>query len=216
MTLCTQADVEKRLQWDVTAEPDAVVAGLITAAQALIETEVGRTVESAARTETYDPPARSTLYLAHWPVTAVATVTEDGTGLAADDDYIISQEGDALIRVSGGYDTYWRTTKRQSIVVEYTGGFLSPDHDRQLEHLGSLCTEVVARAFYRGAKTAAAGANDALAVIQSVSLEGSDSVSYATDSGDDLFSLTGGLMQFVVLLEDERNQLFRYRDALVG
>lgn len=200
--LCTQADVEKRLQWDVTAEPDPVITMLIADAQALIEAEIGRTVESAVRSETLDGDAWS-LFLKYWPVTAIASVVEDGTALVVNTDYRWYSTG-KLIRVSGGYQIYWRAYKPQSIVVTYTGGYVAPTHDMELGHLGSLCAEVVARAFRKGADNAAVPAG-AAGQIQSVSLAGSDSVSYAT--GGSTATIGGALTQFVYLEEDERRQL---------
>ena len=70
MALCTQLDVEQKLQWDITAEPDTTVTALIADAQAHIEAEVGRPLESAARTETFDAD-RVALLLKYWPVTTV-------------------------------------------------------------------------------------------------------------------------------------------------
>jgi hypothetical protein len=206
LALCDQLDVEQKLQWDVTSEPDTTVTALIADAQAHIEAEVGRTLESAARTETFDG-GRVTLFLKYWPVTAIATVTEDGVSLTVDDDFKFYENG-KLIRVSGGYRVAWKTLKRQAIDVAYTGGFKTPDHDSQLEHLGSLCAEVVARAFRKGAENAALPAG-AAGAIQSVSLEGSDSVTYATGGGTS--TLSGGLTQFVFLTEDEKSQLNRYK-----
>lgn len=200
MALCTQADVEKRLQWDITAEPDAVITMLIADAQALIESEVGRPVESASRSETLNGGAWS-VFLKYWPVSAVSTVTEAGTALTVTTEYLWYPTG-KLIRVSGGYQTYWRAYKPQSLVVAYTGGYLGGT--KELEHLGSLCAEVVARAFRKGADNAAVPAG-ASGQIQSVSLAGSDSVTYA--AGGSTATISGGLSQFVYLEEDERRQL---------
>lgn len=213
MTLCSQTDVEQRLQWDITAEPDTTVTALIADAQALIEAEVGRTLESAARTETFDG-GRVTLFLNWFPVTAVATVTEDTDTLTVDDFKWYSSG--KLIRVSSDRQIAWKTTKRQAIDVTYTGGYLTgePDHDMALEHLGSICAEVVARAFRLGAASAALPAGTAGA-IQSVSLEGSDSVTYAT-GGSGTGVLAGGLGRFIFLEEDERRQLGRYKGLSVA
>ena len=213
--LCTQLDIEQKLQWDITAEPDTTVTALIADAQALIETEVGRSLESAARTETFDG-GRVNIFLRWHPVTAVATVTEDGTALVANDDFRWYHYG-KLIRISGNHQSAWRTRKRQSIVVTYTGGYLAggqPDHNVALEHLGSLCAEVVARAFRKGAANAVIPAGSSGAV-QSVSLTGSDTVSYAT-AGGGTFAQTGGLSQFVSLTDDERSQLVRYKGVSMG
>ena len=215
MALCTQLDVEQKLQWDITAEPDTTVTALIADAQALIESHVGRTLESASREETFDG-ARVAIFLKNWPVTAITSVSEDGTLLTADDDYKFYENG-KLIRVStSNYQILWRTRKPQSIVVQYVGGFLAAhneDHDMALEHLGSLCAEVVARAFRKGAANAAipAGASGA---VQSIALQGSDSVTYSTGSGESFAG--GGLTSFVYLEEHEMKQLGRYRGIPLG
>jgi hypothetical protein len=215
MALCTQLDVEQKLQWDVTADPDTTVAALIADAQALIESEIGRTVESAARTETFDG-GRIAVYLRFWPVTAVASVTEDGTALTAGTEYMFYESG-KLIRVgSNGYQVPFKTSKKQSIVVSYTGGFLpghDAEHDMALEDLGSLCAEIVARAFRKGADSAALPAGVS-GHVQSVSLTGSDTVTYATAGGAGTFR--GGLTQFVYLEDNERLRLGRYKGLLVG
>lgn len=208
MTLCTQADIEQRLQWDITAEPEDVVTSLIAAAQAHIEAAVGRALESDSRSQTFDG-GHQILFLEHWPVTAVASVTEDGTALTVDDDYVFYDDG-RLIRVSGGHPTRWGTTKLRSIEVAYTGGYLSPTHDRQLAHLGSVCTEIVSRAFRQGAANAAAPAGVGLGGITEVSLDGSDSVQFSNPSAV-VAELGGGLTRFVFLLEDEKEQLRNYR-----
>ena len=146
MALCVQQDIEHRLQWKVTSDPDARVDTLTADAQAMIEGSIGRTVESAPRTQTLDPDL-PTLFLKYWPVTAVASVTEDGT---ATTDFMFYEDG-RLIKASDGIQTNWATPKRQSIDVVYTGGYLAGSHDMELEHLGNLCAEVVARAFRSGA-----------------------------------------------------------------
>jgi hypothetical protein len=207
LALCTQLDVEQKLQWDITAEPDSTVTALIADAQAHIEAEVGRELESDDYLETYDG-GRVSIQLKHWPVTAVDTVTEDGTVLTANDDYLIKGGTGRLIRVNAsGYQKHWNTYKPQSITVEYTGGYLTGTHDSMLEHLGSLCAEVVARAFKRGADNAAIPAG-AAGSIQSVALEGSDSVTYQTGDGSTFSS--SGVSGFITLTEDERRQLNRY------
>lgn len=199
--LCTQADVEKRLQWDITAEPEAVVTMLIADAQAMMESEVGRALESGNRTETFDGGPWP-IHLTHWPVTTLTSVTEDGVALTASD-FEWYPRG-KLIRMSGSYQIFWRTWMPQSLVVVYVGGYLAGTHTRELEHLGSICAEIVARAFRKGADNAAVPAG-ALGAIQSVSLAGSDSVTYASSS--DSASTSGGLSQFLYLEEDERRQL---------
>ena len=215
MTLCTQLDVEQKLQWDITAEPDATVTALIADAQALIESHVGRTLESAEREETFDG-ARVAIFLRNWPVTAITSVSEDSTVLVVDDDYKFYENGKVIRVSSSGYQIVWRTFKPQSITVEYTGGFLaahSDEHDLALEHLGSLCAEVVARAFRKGAANAAIPAGSSGAV-QSVTLEGRGTATYSTGSGESFAG--GGLTSFVYLEQHEMDQLGRYRGIPLG
>lgn len=202
MALCTQLDVEMRLQWDITAEPEAVITALIADATGIIESELRRPVESAGRVETFDGGGWS-LFLTNWPVTTMTTVVEDGVTLTVNTDYKWTATG-KLIRVSGGYQTWWTATKPQSIVVTYTGGYIAATHVSEFNHLSSICAEMVARAFRKGADNAAVpvGASGA---ITSVSLAGSDSITYGSSSGGS--SGGGGLNQFLYLEEDEIRQL---------
>lgn len=199
MALCTQLDVEMRLQWDITVEPEAVVTMLIADATSLIESELRRPAESGNRVETFDG-GYWTLFLTNWPVTTMTTVVEDGVTLTVNTDFKWSSTG-KLIRVSGGYQTAWKTTKPDSIVVTYVGGYLAGP---ELNHLGAICAEMVARAFRKGADNAtiAVGASGAIA---SVTLAGSDSVTYTDSTGS---STSGsGPGQFLYLTEDEIRQL---------
>lgn len=202
MALCVQADIEKRLQWDITAEPDPVVTMLIADATSLIESELGRPAETGSRVETFDGGYWS-LFLTAWPVTAVASVVEDGTTLTVTTDYKWSATG-KLIRVSSGYQIWWKTTKPDSIVVTFTGGYVAATHVSEFNHLGAICAEMVARAFRKGADSAAlpVGASGAVA---SVTLAGSDSVSYTDSSGAS--GSSSGAGQFLYLEEDEIRQL---------
>jgi hypothetical protein len=213
--LCEQIDVEIKLQWNITAEPDATVTALIADAQALIEAMVGRPLESATHTAILNG-GRVAYFLRNWPVTAVTSVTEDGVALVEDDDFKWFGNG-KLIRVSAsGFQILWKTHKLQAIEVEYVGGYLAGHddlHDIALEHLRSLCAEVVARAFRKGAANAAIPAGSAGAV-QSVSLTGSDTVTYATGSGESFAG--GGLTSFVYLEQHEIDQLGRYRGLPLG
>jgi hypothetical protein len=215
MALCTQADIEIRLQRDLTGDAPAItgtVAGLIADAQATIEAEVGRTLESAARTESFDGGAVA-LFLKWWPVTTITSVTEDGTLLVADTDFILKEE-DRLIRVTtAGYRRLWKTRKANAIDVVYTGGYLTGTHDAELEHLGSICAEVAARAIRKALDSEALPAGVS-GQVQSVSLTGSDTVTYATAGGSGTFQ--GGLSRFIYLEDGEREQLQRYKRLWLG
>lgn len=226
MALCTQADVEAKLQWDITAEPDPTVTALIADAQATMEAYLGRPLESATRTQVFDG-GRYALFLKVWPVTGITSITEAGEALTSDD-YRFKPNGRLLRTNTSGFPIPWRTSKPQDITVVYTGGFLAEEsssssssssvsdmfHAQALEHLGSICAEIVARAFRKGADNAATPAG-AAGGIQSVSLEGSDTVSYATGGGA-AESLAGGSLQFVFLTDEEKAQLDRYRGLPTG
>lgn len=211
MALCTQLDVEQRLQRDLTTNAPVIagtVDGLIADAQATIEGEAGRTLESAGRVQTFDGGIFD-LFLSAWPVTAVASVVEDGVTLTTDD--FLFYENGRLIRMSGDRQTVWKTRKPQSIVVDYTGGFVVGTHDQELEHLGALCADVAARALIKAFEQAATS-DGAAGPIQSISLEGSDTVTYATGGA----FISGELRRFVALEDDEKHQLGRYKSLLVA
>jgi len=214
MALCTQLDVEQKLQWDVTAEPDATVTALIADAQALIESHVGRPLESGTRTDIFDG-GRVALFLRTWPVTEITTVTEDAVVLAVTD-FKWYPNGKVIRTSTTGSQILWKAYKPQSIEVVYEGGYLAGTddlHDIALEHLGSMCAEVVARAFEIGAENAVVPAG-AAGAVQSVHLEGSDTVTYATGGGQSFAG--GGLRAFVYLEEHEIVQLGRYRSVPMG
>lgn len=171
MALATQTDVEQRLQIDFTSGADPVCATLIAAAQAHIEREVGYPLETAASlVEKFDGDwSMSTLYLSRRPLTAVASIVEAGVTLAATD-YMIYSDG-RIMRLVGGYETAWRTSKPQAIVVTYTAGYAAG----LPKDLNDVCAWSAARAFQVGAAFAAMPVD---AFIQSISLADSDSITY--------------------------------------
>ena len=212
MALCDQEEIEKRLQWDITAEPDSVVTSLIAAATAHMEGEVGRRLESATYTaELHDPPDGA-VFLKNWPVTSITTLEVDGAAVASTG-YTFYSDG-RLHRTSNSRDVGWASSKRKAISVTYAGGYLAGTHTSELAHLGSICTEIVARAFRSGAASAAQPAGVGLGGIASVTLAGSDSVTYSTTGGDTL-ELGGGLTRFIQILDDERRQLQQYRGIFI-
>jgi hypothetical protein len=180
--LATQADVESRLQVVFDADPDPIVADLIASAQAHIEAYVGRALESAEHVETYEGNQVAIL-LEHWPVTDVTAVTVDGAPLTLPDEVSWYSWG-RLYRVgtdglTAGYPRTWDSVKPQPVEVTYTAGYLTGIHDRELKHLSSVCVEVVARAFRQAVDWVARPPGG----IQSLALDGSDSITYATGAG---------------------------------
>lgn len=212
MALTTQTAIEQRLQVDFTNDPDPVITALIAAATAHMEAFLHRALESASYTgEVHDP--RYPVTLDQWPVTAISAVAVDGTSLTLPADIIQYPRGQ-IYRASNGYVTAWGTMKPRSISVDYTAGYLAGTHDRELAHLGSICTEIVARAFRLAADYVAtpAGAGD----IQAISLAGSDSVTYATGAGTVSAIPTEAVGRFLSLTEADKAELNQYRALVVA
>ncbi len=160
MTIAIQADVEKRLQIDVTSEPDAVVTALLEAAQGHVESHLGRPLEQTAHTERFDGhhagSPRRALFLKYLPVVSITTVVEAGVTLSASD-YLLYSDADLegrLIRVSGGNQAEWRTSKPQGIVVTYQGGYPANQAPKALV---DVVAWMAAHAFQMGAANAAGG-----------------------------------------------------------
>lgn len=177
MVLCTQTDVEQRLQIDFTSDSDPVAASLIAAATGHMNRFAGFTLESTVYTTIdFDPPRGASLLLPERPLTAVATVTEDGTALTVADDYVFYDWGN-ILRVANGHPRHWTTIKAQSISVTYTAGWVTVPDD-----LIDVCARAAARAFQQGAAYAVTPAE--AGAVTSISLEGSDSVSFSDQAND--------------------------------
>ena len=178
MALCTQAQVEQRLQIDITNEPDTVITELIAAATGHIERIAERDLEAAARSEVFDPPDNPNLWLTYTPVAVTSTSTPfsvevDGTALASTD-YSVDPESGRLTRVTNGRPRSWSEYKVQSIIVEYEGGYETVPYDIQ-----DICARMVARAFQAGAASAAGDV-----AVSSIDIDGAGSVEYSDASAD--------------------------------
>jgi hypothetical protein len=180
MALCDADDVAARLGGvTFTTSESAVVADLITAAQAHIERIAERTIEVAARSEVFDPPTTPNLWLSYTPVVTTSTttpfeVTVDGDALASTQ-YSVDPETGRLTRVVNGRPRSWSEYKVQSITVEYEGGYTTVPGD-----LLDLCARIAARNYQAGQ---AASSADATA-IKSVDIDGAGSVEYTDEAGD--------------------------------
>lgn len=214
MALATQADLEKFLHIDVTAEPEPAVTKLLEDATGIIQTWLDRRLELASYSETYDSPPDEHLWLKQWPVAAspTVTVTEDGTALTINTDFIVDYERGLIRRTTAaGHARKWKS-KINSIVVGYDAGYdftIDPLVEPEAATARSVCTRIVARAFQAAAAFAAAP--DAAAALKSVTLQGSDSVEYAD-------AVSSGVAQHSMqLTEDDMAVLGRLRRmVLVG
>lgn len=165
MALITQAELEQFSQIDFTAEPDTAVALWIDAASAAIESYCGRAFEhQSGVVETLDGNRNMVLLLSRTPVTAINTVTEDGTPLPSED-YQWYPDG-RLYRMSGDYRIGW-TWKRQAVVVDYDGGYTNIPAD-----IKAVAARFCERIFLSGAEFAAQPAG-----VKTVSME-DESVTY--------------------------------------
>jgi len=174
MPLCTQDDVEKLLQIDFGNTPDDSVTQYIAQATAAVVGYVGQELEEAAglvATLEADVPV-TYLFLPRFPVTAVASVVEDGLTLTTPDEYKFYESG-ALRRVAGQFDFRW-STYVDAVVVTYTAGYSTIPDDVV------LATATLAAALFRqGAAFAAHGTSGP---VKTITLQGSDSVSYDTST----------------------------------
>lgn len=202
MPLCLQADVEKIGQVDFTAEPEPAVTLWIAAATTAIEQFCGRLFEeTAATSETVDGSGQTTIRVAGYPVTAVNTVTEDGTALVEGDDYFWYTDGRIIRSVSGQYDRPW-IPYRQSIIINYDYGWNTttvPDD------LRTVCANIVLRIFRAGEGWANSPAG-AAGNLASLTLEGSGSASWETGDGN-----TVAIGNVPLLSGVDRDILNRYR-----
>lgn len=195
--LCTQEDVEKRLQVNYGSTPEPLVTSLIAAAQGHIEREYGGPLEDATYTdEQHDGVNRSVVFLRHHPVTAVTTVEEDGAILAATD-YVWVEDGTVRRVDANSRSKFWNSTTGGGILVTYDAGYAEVDIP---EDIRDVCAWLVVGAFRRGAVT---GNNEAaLAGVQSESL-GSYSVTHNESLSDPA--------ALILMTEEQRQVIREYR-----
>lgn len=187
MALATIAQFEQFHQVDITNDADTAVQLLLDLATGVIESYVGRTFALTSYSETYSHPRGAAITLNHAPIdetTNAVTVTDDGTLLTVSDDYLVRLRSAQIVRVdSGGYPTRWVLNKRKpdAIAVTYDAGWdlTTTTHPTPLT-ARQICLQVAGRAFWSAATVAKIPA--AALGVSSVKLEGSDSVTYNTDT----------------------------------
>lgn len=198
--LATQLDFEKYGHVDITAEPDSTITARLESASAIIESYCGRTFTSSTVTGEVHDGRTFTIWLRQPPVASVTTVVENGVTLPADD-YRFYSDG-RLVRLDDAVpaNPSWWYPYLGTVVVTYVGGYTTVPFDVRL-----VCVRIVERAFKAAAAWASApvGAGS----VRSVTLAGSDSVTYAD-------SVTGSTSEVAVPLTDEDRQILNpYRIA---
>lgn len=120
--LTTQASFREDLNEDIAFE-DAYLGRLIDRASDAICQYARRTLAKQSYSETFrDVCGMESLSLRHYPVTAIASVTEDGTAVSSGD-YEYDAASGVLYRLSSDARTSWNAAK---IVIAYTAGYVLP------------------------------------------------------------------------------------------
>lgn len=171
--LATQLDLEKYGHVDITAEPDASITARLESASAIIETYCGRTFTSATVTAEVHDGRTHTIWLRQPPVTSITTVVENTVTLTPVTDYMWYPDG-RLHRLTATVPVYltWWYPALQTVTVTYVGGYNPVPFDVRL-----VCVRIAERAFKAAAAWSAAPVG--AGAITSISLEGSDSVTYS-------------------------------------
>jgi hypothetical protein len=194
MALCTQADVEHRLQIEFTADPDPVVVALIDAAQGHIERVYGGPVEVDDYTETHS--GLGPLFLRHHPLNSIASITEDGVALTVADDVIFTTSGIVYRLATTGYAGVWGSWKPYAIEITYNAGYTAADIP---EDIVDVCAWMVAAAIRRGLATSGESGN----AIEGITAE---------SLGDWSATYADGLVDpaSMVFMTDEQIKVIRY------
>lgn len=188
---CTVADLAALLHVAIPAGDDSAEAAIVTAS-ALIQNYTGQRIEYVAddvlplTVEAH----RSVILLPQQPVTAVASVVEDGVTLTVGDGYRWTAAG-LLVRQSRVWRSGW-----QDVIITYSHGYQVIPGD-----LAAICAQMAAR-LYRVGLTSAA--TSGIAGIQAEQLP-DYSVTYA--GGVPGASMTAP----PILMPSEARALDRYR-----
>lgn len=200
MAICTQTDVENRLQVSL-AGSETIVTALIAAAEGHIIREVGAPVEQATHTGELHTARHpfDQIRLDNYPVTAVTAVRVDGVALSTDPAEFSFTSNGFVNRIENGRVHLWDSFKIDAISVDYTAGFSPVPED-----LVDICAWMVANTFRVGAS------------IKAGSLEGISREEIGTYAVQ-FFDTVGDPGAFVSMTDDQRTILRRhYRRAVLG
>jgi uncharacterized phiE125 gp8 family phage protein len=146
--LTTLAAVKRYLKVSLAEDPDKFdveLTRLLAAVSAQVRTDTGRALDvpAAQRVEPHDGDGGCELLLEQYPVTAVASVTVDGTAIPArvlvtDNGHVLADAAIGRLVLVG----YTFTKGVQNVVVTYTAGYAAVPGD-----LEQAVIELVALAF---------------------------------------------------------------------
>lgn len=197
-SFCTIADLEAFLQVTI-GTPNVPATAAIAAASAAIQNACRQRIEqvvSDVLTLTVDDDRR-TIILSEQPVTAVASIVEDGTTLTVGDDYRWTAAG-VLARRGRCWSGKWH-----GVVVTYTHGYATIPDD-----LKGVCIRAAARSYQAGLRASASGG---VPGIQSEQAEGDYAVTFSPESAAPGGGSSLGASAAPILLPSEREILARYR-----
>lgn len=104
-----------------SATDDALLARLVSASSAYVETWLNRSILSATYSDTRDGNGRTRMMLPQAPVTAISSVTVDGVAVPAATTATMS--GYVFTETSVGLRGYTFTSGMNNVVIQYTAGF---------------------------------------------------------------------------------------------
>jgi uncharacterized phiE125 gp8 family phage protein len=135
--LTTLANVKEHLDIEAAeTRYDQLLARLITASSRQIESYCNRFFDIRACSETLDGNASDILFLAHAPITAVASLSIDGESIAPDEYKV--------------YDDYVRLVDRlfipgaRNVAIQYSAGLYTPGAESPPADLEDACIQLVA------------------------------------------------------------------------
>jgi hypothetical protein len=146
MALCTSADVEGFLGLNLASEDATqLTERYIPYVDEIIKNFIGYDIEySSSITETFDGDGTQyDIFLTHQPVTAIATITEDGTALTQgnESDYVFYSNG--LVSRVG---VRWSDAKLRNLVVTYSAGYTTSTMPADIKYTSA---RAVARMFLK-------------------------------------------------------------------
>jgi len=132
--LCSVTDIAKQYNGGTaySANETTVIENMINLATQYAEKYIGRHIETRGTdaTQTFDIPKNtSEIFIKNFPVISVTSVTEDGTVLVLDTDYIkYDDQGTFVKGLTEGY--YWANGLKKVVIV-YEGGYATVPEDLQ-------------------------------------------------------------------------------------
>lgn len=128
MALASLADLKAYLSISTSAD-DATLTRLLDAASSWFESQVGRTLALAARTEVQDGNGGRSIVPHHYPVTEITSVTIDGVVIPSAPD--ATSDGWALVDGVIALRGYKATTGIANVSITYSAGYLAIPDDIQ-------------------------------------------------------------------------------------